>query len=67
MTKNLENVLLLQGGWSLGAFGCGVYKALVKNNINIDILAGTSIGGINAAIIAGTKNKERAEELLENI
>ena len=66
MTKNLENVLLLQGGGSLGAFGCGVYKALVKNNINIDIIAGTSIGGINAAIIAGTKNKERAEELLEN-
>ena len=48
MTKNLENVLLLQGGGSLGAFGCGVYKARVKNNINIDIIAGTSIGGINA-------------------
>jgi NTE family protein len=66
MTKNLENVLLLQGGGSLGAFGCGVYKALVKNNINLDIIAGTSIGGINAAIIAGTKNEEQTEQLLEN-
>ncbi|MDN5845691.1 MAG: patatin-like phospholipase family protein [Candidatus Nitrosocosmicus sp.] len=66
MTRNLENVLLLQGGGSLGAFGCGVYKALLKNNINLDIIAGTSIGGINAAIIAGTKNEEKTEELLEN-
>ncbi len=66
MTRNLENVLLLQGGGSLGAFGCGVYKALVKNNINLDIIAGTSIGGINAAIIAGTKNEDQTAQLLEN-
>ena len=62
----IENVLILQGGGSLGAFGCGVYKALVKNNINLDIIAGTSIGGINAAIISGSKNKEHTDELLEN-
>lgn len=48
----LENVLVLQGGGSLGAFGCGVYKALAKSNIKLDIIAGTSIGGVNAAIIA---------------
>ena len=53
----IENVLILQGGGSLGAFGCGVYKALVKNNINLDVIAGTSIGGINAAIIAGSKSE----------
>src|SRR6476620_9634018 len=62
----IENVLVLQGGGSLGAFGCGVYKALVKNNINPDIVAGTSIGGIKAAIIAGSKNKEHTEQLLED-
>src|SRR3954462_11703832 len=61
----LENVLILQGGGSLGAFGCGVYKALVKNNINLDVIAGTSIGGINAAIIAGSKNNGHTDELLE--
>ena len=64
--NTLENVLILQGGGSLGAFGCGVYKSLVKNNINLDIIAGTSIGGINAAIIAGSKNNEHTDELLEN-
>jgi NTE family protein len=67
MSNNaIENVLILQGGGSLGAFGCGVYKALVKNNINLDIIAGTSIGGINAAIIAGSKNEDDIDQLLEN-
>lgn len=65
-TTDLENVLILQGGGSLGAFACGVYKALVKNNIELDIVAGTSIGGVNAAIIAGSKDKEHTEQLLEN-
>jgi NTE family protein len=63
--KTIENVLILQGGGSLGAFGCGVFKALAKRNIKVDIVAGTSIGGINAAIIAGSKNEERPEQLLE--
>ncbi|MDQ3807989.1 MAG: patatin-like phospholipase family protein [Thermoproteota archaeon] len=55
--NSFENVLILQGGGSLGAFGCGVFKALAETRIKIDILAGTSIGGINAAIIAGSKDK----------
>ena len=28
--RPIENVLIMQGGGSLGACGCGVYKALVK-------------------------------------
>ena len=54
----IENVLVLQGGGSLGAFSCGVFKALAESGVKIDILAGTSIGGVNAAIIAGSKNKQ---------
>lgn len=60
----IENVLVLQGGGSLGAFGCGVFKAFAERNIKVDIIAGTSIGGVNAAIIAGSKNK-RPEVTLE--
>jgi NTE family protein len=60
----IENVLVLQGGGSLGAFGCGVFKAFADRNIKVDIIAGTSIGGVNAAIIAGSKN-ERSEVALE--
>jgi hypothetical protein len=29
-SRQTENVLVLQGGGSLGAFACGVFKALVK-------------------------------------
>jgi NTE family protein len=57
--------LILQGGGSLGAFGCGVFKALASNNIKIDIVAGTSIGGVNAAIIAGGKQEDHPEKVLE--
>jgi NTE family protein len=64
-SKTIENVLILQGGGSLGAFGCGVYKALAKRNIKIDIVAGTSIGAVNAAIIAGTKDGDSSEQSLE--
>jgi NTE family protein len=61
----IENVLVLQGGGSLGAFGCGVFKALANKNIKLDIVAGTSIGGINGAIIAGSSDKEHPERKLE--
>jgi len=63
--NSLENVLILQGGGSLGAFGCGVFKALAKNNVKLDIIAGTSIGGVNAAIIAGSPDEKHPEKTLE--
>lgn len=63
--KTIENVLILQGGGSLGAFACGVFKALAKRSIRVDIIAGTSIGGVNAAIIAGSKDAKHPERLLE--
>jgi NTE family protein len=61
----VEDVLILQGGGSLGAFGCGVFKALANSNIKIDIIAGTSIGGLNASIIAGSKGDDHPEKVLE--
>jgi NTE family protein len=64
MSDTTENVLILQGGGSLGAFGCGVFKSLAKNNIKIDIIAGTSIGGLNASILAGSK-EDQPEKALE--
>jgi NTE family protein len=62
-SRKTENVLVLQGGGSLGAFACGVFKALVKKNIRIDIAAGTSIGAVNAAIIAGSKTDHPEKDL----
>jgi NTE family protein len=53
----------MQGGGSLGAYECGVYKTLARKGIKFDIIAGTSIGAINAAIIVGSKNDEPARDL----
>src|SRR6185436_9321581 len=61
--NGVENVLVLQGGGSLGAFACGVIKAFAKKNIKFDIIAGTSIGGINGAIVAGSINNTPERDL----
>ena len=61
--KGVENVLILQGGGSLGAFACGVFKVFAKKNIKFDIIAGTSIGGINGAIAAGSMSDKPEKDL----
>jgi NTE family protein len=61
MSDTIENVLILQGG---GAFGCGVFKSLINNDIKIDILSGTSIGALNATITADSK-EDHPEQALE--
>lgn len=53
----MQNVLILQGGGALGAFECGVVRALEENNIFPDIVAGISIGALNGGIIASHPNK----------
>lgn len=58
-----ETVLVMQGGGALGAYECGVYKTLEKYGIEFDIVAGTSIGAVNAAIIAGSRDKSSAKSL----
>jgi NTE family protein len=51
--QNLRVVLVLQGGGALGAYQAGVYQALHEHNMVPDWIAGTSIGAVNAALIAG--------------
>ena len=54
-----ETVLVLQGGGSLGAYECGVYKTFAKHGIKFDILAGSSIGAINSSIICSAQNAHK--------
>ena len=61
--KDIENVLILQGGGSLGAFTCGVCKTFAKKGIKFNIIGGTSIGAINGAIMTGSKNDNPAKDL----
>ena len=58
-----ETVLVLQGGGSLGAYECGVYKALHRHGIKFDIIGGTSIGAVNASIITASKSDEPSKAL----
>ena len=58
-------VLVLQGGGALGAYQAGVYQGLSEAGIEPDWVIGTSIGAINAALIAGNEPVKRLARLQE--
>ena len=58
-------VLVLQGGGALGAYQAGVYQALHEAGVELDWIIGTSIGAINASLIAGNKFADRLVKLEE--
>lgn len=75
----VQRALVLQGGGALGAYEVGALKAICDNLMGIakcneqeqlfDIVAGTSIGAMNAAVLLSNvinrkkKRKEAVEEL----
>ena len=83
IVKMVQRALILQGGGALGAYELGAYKALYekliskdssnsenvrKNRPLFDIISGTSIGALNAALITrsvvdGIRNSENANNL----
>ncbi len=58
-------VLVLQGGGALGSYQAGVYQALHEAGIEPDWIIGTSIGAINASLIAGNAPQNRVPRLQE--
>src|SRR4051794_37922645 len=58
-------VLVLQGGGALGSYQAGVYQALHEAGIEPDWIIGTSIGAINASLIAGNEPANRVVKLEE--
>ena len=58
-------VLVLQGGGALGAYQAGVYQALHEAGVEPDWIIGTSIGAINASLIAGNPPERRLQALRE--
>jgi NTE family protein len=58
-------VLVLQGGGALGAYQAGVYQGLHEAGVEPDWMVGTSIGAINAALIAGNAASDRIAKLRE--
>ena len=60
-----HKVFLLQGGGALGPYQAGVYAGLAESGEAPDWIAGVSIGGINAALIAGNVAERRVARLRE--
>ena len=55
--------LVLSGGGALGAYQAGAYAALENRGVRPNWIAGTAIGAINGAIIAGNLPHERVLRL----
>ena len=61
-------VAVFAGGMSLGAYGAGAFEGLVESGLQVRWVAGSSIGAVNAAFIAGNPPKfykEIAQRYLE--
>ena len=62
--KRVQRIaLVLQGGGALGAYQAGIYQALDEHDLTPDWVIGTSIGAINAALIAGNPRSVRVQRL----
>jgi len=55
--------LVLQGGGALGAYQAGVFQAFDEHGFAPDWVAGTSVGAINGALIAGNPPGRRLAQL----
>lgn len=58
-----QTVYVFQGGGALGAYQAGFVEALEDAHLPPDWLVGTSIGAINATLIAGNAPKDRLSAL----
>jgi NTE family protein len=80
--KRVQRAMIFQGGVALGAYEAGAYDAIVEKLVNIedkkrevlgsekrplfDIVAGTSIGGMNGAIIVSSVTDGKSLEDTKN-
>lgn len=55
--------LVLQGGGALGSFQAGVIEQLAAAAIEVDWVAGISIGAVNAALFAGNPPEKRLDAI----
>ena len=59
--------LVLEGGGALGFAHIGVIKFLEENRIPVDLVAGTSMGGLVGALYATGRSPAEIEELTQQI
>lgn len=59
--------LVLSGGGAKGAYQAGVLKALSELDVQVDVIAGASIGTLNGAIISAADNQAQAASNLRQL
>ena len=59
--------MVFSGGGHRGAFQVGILKALSQIGIEPSVIAGTSIGALNGAIVASSSSMLDAVEKLESL
>ncbi len=65
VVKPRRNILVFQGGGALGAYQAGVFEASLEAGYEPDWVVGTSIGAINAVLIAGNPPERRLARVRE--
>ena len=67
----IKTGLVLAGGGAKGAYQAGVMRALLEMSIQVDAIAGASIGVLNGAVLASapdlTTGTERLSALWDKI
>jgi len=55
--------LVLSGGVALGSYQGGAYQALLDHSLSVRWIAGSSVGALNGALIAGSSPERRLDTL----
>jgi NTE family protein len=59
------NAFVFSGGGNLGSIQAGMLKALLEAGIEPEVVVGTSIGSVNAAVLAADPSLENVERICE--
>ncbi len=64
----MRRALVLAGGGALGAFEVGAaWQLITQRKLWFDVIAGVSIGAINASMLGQARNQEELVELVEKL
>lgn len=67
MNKLLKTGLVLSGGGAKGAYHVGVVKALAEYGIEVDEIAGASIGALNGSLLATSQSMQQGYQRLNKV
>lgn len=63
----IKTGLVLSGGGAKGAYHVGVVKALAEHGIQVDAVAGASIGALNGSLLAASQSMQDGYERLNRV